>query len=143
MKKQIRFGVFETNSSSEHSISICTHTAILTADEYELYKSGELKVSPEGDITKIEEFEPEIKKIEQEAGKKWDECPDDEIPKVHRKYSPRYTRDVYIQDEIERYLWGIDAKLDRHLKITHDEREIKGHTYHAISVTSGKVDDDY
>lgn len=34
--KQVRRGVFETNSSSTHSITICTE------DEYEKFKRGEL-----------------------------------------------------------------------------------------------------
>lgn len=36
MKKQIRNGVFETNSSSVHSITLCTDT------EYDKWKKGEL-----------------------------------------------------------------------------------------------------
>lgn len=34
--KQVRHGVFETNSSSTHSITICTN------DEFEKFKRGEL-----------------------------------------------------------------------------------------------------
>ena len=36
MKRQIRRGVFETNSSSVHSLTLCT------ADEYEKWENGEL-----------------------------------------------------------------------------------------------------
>lgn len=36
MKKQIRFGVFETNSSSVHSLTMCS------GEEYEKWKNGEV-----------------------------------------------------------------------------------------------------
>ena len=36
MKKQIRRGVFETNSSSVHSLTMCS------SDEYEKWENGEL-----------------------------------------------------------------------------------------------------
>ncbi len=36
IKRQIRYGVFETNSSSTHSLTICS------AEEYEKWKKGEV-----------------------------------------------------------------------------------------------------
>ena len=36
MKKQIRFGVFETNSSTTHTLTICTK------EEFEKWQNGEL-----------------------------------------------------------------------------------------------------
>ena len=39
MKKQTRVGVFETNSSSTHSLTICTE------DDFERFKSGELRLN--------------------------------------------------------------------------------------------------
>lgn len=39
MKKQTRVGVFETNSSSTHSLTICTE------DDFERFKSGELMLN--------------------------------------------------------------------------------------------------
>lgn len=39
MKRQIRQSVFETNSSSTHSIAICS------AEEYEKFKNGELAIN--------------------------------------------------------------------------------------------------
>lgn len=41
--KQVRHGVFETNSSSTHSITICT------AEEYEKFKNEELMFDRYGD----------------------------------------------------------------------------------------------
>ena len=49
MKQQIRVGVFETNSSSEHSISISNEMVILSEEEYEEYESGSLKITPKGE----------------------------------------------------------------------------------------------
>ena len=39
MKRQIRFGVFETNSSSVHSLTI------VSKEEYEKFKNDELRMS--------------------------------------------------------------------------------------------------
>lgn len=36
MKRQIRLGVYETNSSSTHSLTICSE------EEFEQWKNGEL-----------------------------------------------------------------------------------------------------
>ena len=43
MKIQVRPGVFETNSSSTHSLVICT------ADEYAAFKNGEMMLDIESD----------------------------------------------------------------------------------------------
>lgn len=64
MKEQIRRGVFETNSSSTHSITMCTES------EYEQWKKGELLLDywNEKFITKEE--------LENEYGSDWEECID-------------------------------------------------------------------
>lgn len=49
MKKQIRIGVFETNSSSTHAV------AILNEEEYAKYQKGDLLISRYGDVTPAEE----------------------------------------------------------------------------------------
>lgn len=90
MKKQIRRGTFETNSSSTHSISICTE------DEFTKWKNGELLYDEE-----TEEFVPtnllsdedklyakedyEIKK--DEYSKDWDDLSDDTKEKYYHKYA--------------------------------------------------------
>lgn len=50
MKRQIRQGVFETNSSSMHTISIYNHIAILSDDEYQKYLKNEVIVTRYGEI---------------------------------------------------------------------------------------------
>lgn len=90
MKEQIRRGTFETNSSSTHSISICTE------DEFTKWKNGELLYDKE-----TEEFVPanalsdedklyakedyEIKK--DEYSKDWDDLSDDAKEKYYQKYA--------------------------------------------------------
>lgn len=55
MKKQIRRGVFETNSSSVHSITMCSD------DEYKRWESGEAYVSDGGDFFTRDEIIQELK----------------------------------------------------------------------------------
>lgn len=50
MKKQIRLGVFETNSSSTHSITICSE------EEWEGFKDGKLAVNDAGKFMPIEKL---------------------------------------------------------------------------------------
>ena len=50
MKRQIRRGVFETNSSSTHVISIYNYIAILSDEEYQKYLKDEIIVTRYGEI---------------------------------------------------------------------------------------------
>ena len=61
MKKQIRTGVFETNSSSTHVISIYNHIAILTDEEYHKYLKNEVIVTRYGEI--YDANDKEVKKL--------------------------------------------------------------------------------
>lgn len=67
MKRTIRYGVFETNSSSTHSLCICTE------DEYERWKNGELLFD-----SYREEFTSEKFDYWDEPNKTFDEYWDDE-----------------------------------------------------------------
>lgn len=51
MKRQIRFGVFETNSSSVHSLTI------VTAEEFEKFKAGDLIMFDKELMTKAQALE--------------------------------------------------------------------------------------
>jgi hypothetical protein len=64
--KQVRFGVFETNSSSTHAVTI------LTDAEYEQYRKGNLLVSRYGELTSKEELEKEAKESAEEAMLRYD-----------------------------------------------------------------------
>ena len=50
MKKQVRTGVFETNSSSTHAVTI------ITDEEYQLYKAGKLHISRYAELATQEEI---------------------------------------------------------------------------------------
>lgn len=50
MRQQVRRGVFETNSSSTHVISIYNYLAILSDEEYQKYLKNEIIVTRYGEI---------------------------------------------------------------------------------------------
>ena len=50
MRQQVRCGVFETNSSSTHVISIYNYLAILSDEEYQKYLKNEIIVTRYGEI---------------------------------------------------------------------------------------------
>ena len=54
MLKQIRIGVFETNSSSTHAV------AIISDEEYKQYQSGELRLSRHGELISVQEYQKEL-----------------------------------------------------------------------------------
>lgn len=63
MIRQIRMGVFETNSSSTHSLVVCTR------EEFNKWKSGELLydgdfVTPEQVLAEVQKDSPNITKFE-------------------------------------------------------------------------------
>ena len=68
MKKKIRHGVFETNSSSVHSLTMCS------AEEYEKWRSGEVLYWREGDkFATKEEIIAELKTQSLYSNAKWDD----------------------------------------------------------------------
>lgn len=90
--RQIRFGVFETNSSSTHSITMCMKS------EYDKWKNGELYWDRWGDkfVTKefvekeIEEFREEYRKLYPDyvqGDEEWDEAFDQYINDDKQYYS--------------------------------------------------------
>lgn len=61
MLRQIRQGVFETNSSSTHVISVYNNIAILTDEEYQKYLKNEVIVTRYGEI--YDANDEEVKKL--------------------------------------------------------------------------------
>jgi hypothetical protein len=61
MKQQTRQGVFVTNSSSTHVISIYNYIAILTDEEYQKYLKNEVIVTRYGEI--YDANDKEVKKL--------------------------------------------------------------------------------
>lgn len=111
MKRQIRRGVFETNSSSTHSLTICTQ------DEFEAWKNGELLYNSwDNEFVKgkstIELTEEEKAEVEKEYNKNrrnnkfmmtWDMLSDEDKQELYNEYaeenydeSEEYTYDRYM-----------------------------------------------
>lgn len=64
MKRQIRKGVFETNSSSVHSLCLCTN------DEYDKWMAGEYVYNHYNE--ELVPITPEVKKeMEEEKNSRW------------------------------------------------------------------------
>ena len=61
MKKQVRTGVFETNSSSTHAVTI------ITDEEYQLYKAGKLHISRYAKLATQEEYDKLLKEAIEKA----------------------------------------------------------------------------
>lgn len=68
MKRQVRIGVFETNSSSTHSITMCSNT------DFEKWENGEVLYWACGDkFGTREEIIQELKKNSWYSNKNWDD----------------------------------------------------------------------
>lgn len=90
MKRQIRRGVFETNSSSTHSLTICSE------EEFERWKKGELlfncwkdefvEAKQLTEKVKIEAKE-EYNCLKQDFWKDWNTLSDEEKDKWYSKYA--------------------------------------------------------
>lgn len=114
MKRQIRIGTFETNSSSVHTLVICSEK------EYLAWKNGELLLNPYkyGDkerfieATKLTEEEKEdairyYEDEERDYWKSWEDLTEEEIEKWYAQYakdfglqrSGYYTYDEYMHDD--------------------------------------------
>jgi len=87
MKRQIRRGVFETNSSSTHSLTI------VSAEDYKKWENGEVLLQdyPEKFVT-LEE----AKEYLEERGEAWEN--DDELYEILRDYE-YHTHDSYFDND--------------------------------------------
>ena len=110
MKKQIRKGVFETNSSSVHSLTICD------ADTFKKWKNGELLYDTWRDefIKPILELSNDQKEdakksytqVMEEYWKDWNDLNEEEKDNWYRRYAQKHglisedakTYDAYFED---------------------------------------------
>lgn len=117
MKRQIRSSVFETNSSSTHSLTMCT------AEEYQKWKNGELMLDTYNDI--LVEMNVELTEYDKEEAKKyyennrtkywkeWSQLSKEEVDEWYDKYMLKHnkinkyqykTYDEYFDEEyLERF----------------------------------------
>jgi hypothetical protein len=124
MKRQIRFGVFETNSSSTHAV------AVMTDEEYQKYKKGEVLISRYGDVMTKEEYEAEVKaekkKLLDKAEDNWNKYYKD---RSHYKSIEEYKEALEEEETDTEYNFDTD-----NMEVEHAEREVGGVKVHAISV---------
>lgn len=115
MKRQVRQGVFETNSSSTHSLTICTE------DEYNKWKKGELLFdywdeefvnSADTSLTddEKESVKEDYNKRKQKYWKDWEDLSEKEKEELYaeelkEKYSEAMTYDEWLDDScLETYV---------------------------------------
>lgn len=131
MKVQIRHGVFETNSSSTHSV------ALLSDEEYKKYQNEEIILSRYGEFITKDEFEKKKKKAMERAVKNITEAWDDKnhwrYDSLHRHYNSLEAAIENINEEevYEDELYSYD---EDNMEIEHVEREFNGVKVHALSV---------
>ena len=118
MKRLVRQGVFETNSSSTHAV------AILSQAEYDKYKAGEFYISRYGNLYDEDQYEEYIEDQKKRARESYESS-----QWAQKEYSTfeRYWENDAIDDV------SYEFDLDR-MEIEHTERELDGITVHAISV---------
>lgn len=99
MKRQVRRGVFETNSSSTHSLTMCSE------EEYEAWKRGEVLFKEWGsdhfvsatDLSDKDkkEAEKDYEEKQTEFQKDWKDLSEE----AKQKYYMKYAKENYIIDE--------------------------------------------
>ena len=131
MKTQIRHGVFETNSSSTHTV------ALLSDEEYKKYQNEEIMISRYGEFITKEEFDARKEKAKQRAinniKKAWENKNAWEHNHLHNNYK---TLESAIEnlDEDDIYADEFYEYNTDNMEIEHAEREFNGVKVHALSV---------
>ena len=118
MLRQIRQGVFETNSSSTHAV------AIISDDEYKQYQSGELRLSRHGELISIQEYKKEQREQIELARKKFESNEN-----LKTSYGGNF--DKYWEKVKTSYMYEYD---ENQMDVEHAEKVINGEKVHAISV---------
>ena len=107
MKRQVRRGVFETNSSSTHSLTMCSE------DEFEAWKRGEVlfkrweekfvKPTQLSDQDK-RDAEDEYNYTKDSYWKDWNDLSDDEKEKWYAKYATNHNLKDYNAKTYNEYM---------------------------------------
>lgn len=118
MKRQIRRGVFETNSSSTHSLTICTE------EEFEQWKEGELLFNEYNNTNfvkanKLSDYDKECAAQDYEYNKgefykDWSDLSQSE----KEKYYTKYAKENHIANEDDKTYeeWRSDDYLETFVK---------------------------
>lgn len=119
MKKQVRTGVFETNSSSTHAVTI------ITDEEYQLYKAGKLHISRYAELATQEEYDKLLNEAIEKAKANYEKS--EYLQKHYESFE-----DYCNQNNIEfvfLYDWNEDS-----IEVEHAEKDVNGIKVHALSV---------
>jgi hypothetical protein len=120
MKQSIRYGVFETNSSSTHSV------VLLNDKEYNDWKDGKIRISIYGDIITKEELDEQLAPRIQQAIEYWEKCAEDAYPKTHHKTAQDYVKSIAYDSDYD----------ERWMTIVETERDFNGEHIHGISLNT-------
>ena len=96
MKKSIRFGVFETNSSSTHSLTMCSK------EDYVKWENGEVLLNEDSRWNKLNQWVTKEEAIEHLKGKGYydeDEHSDDEDLETLLRENEFYSYGKYFDNE--------------------------------------------
>lgn len=110
MKRQIRLGVFETNSSSTHTLTICSKS------DFEKWKRGELLLDEYSDkfidVKKVSEkdLESYYNSIKKPYYKNYKDLDDDERESIKNEYMKNEVSGITYDD------WGENNYLESYMK---------------------------
>lgn len=122
MRIQIRFGVFETNSSSVHSVTV------LSDEEYRAYRRGDLYLDNSANLYTKEDVNEYLETNKKDAIKRWKDSGLESY--IHRYHS---NLDEYVRACRKEAMYLFN---DSEWEIEHRAREINGQKVHAISIYS-------
>lgn len=130
--KQMRRGVFETNSSSTHSLTICTE------EEFEKWRNGELlfdrwndcfiEERPLSDQEKTDAME-NYNDIKSTYWKNWEQLSEEEIESWYRRYASQYlnkSNDGQTYDEYMHSSYDLEVYSKHYTSPSGDELVVFG-----------------
>lgn len=130
--KQMRRGIFETNSSSTHSLTICTE------EEFEKWRNGELlfdtwndcfiEERPLSDQEKTDAME-NYNDIKSTYWKNWEQLSEEEIESWYRRYASQYlnkSNDGHTYDEYMHSSYDLEVYSKHYTSLSGDKLVVFG-----------------
>ena len=128
MKVQIRKGLFETNSSSTHAVTI------LNDEEYRKYINGDLMISRNAKLITKDEYNKILTEAYTNHFNKVKKIWDNPNTTLYKYYHDKYATLREAVDKtynINDYIYDYN---EAHMDVEHVEKEINGVKVHALSV---------